>query len=454
MELRPYQEQIVEEARTLMRRGVKSLVIEAPTGSGKTVLAAFMLQTAVDKGMQALFVIHRREILDQASRTFSAISLPHSVIAAGYDSGRHPVKICSIASLIRRLKEAGKPHLIVWDECHHTAARSWARVREYFSSAYHIGLSATPERLDGQGLIQYFQQIIHGPSIRSLQASGHLAYYRLLAPPLISTDELQKRAGEFILTGTVEETLSKPAIIGDAIEQYKKHAAGKQLLIFSPTLKYSRGIAERYTANGIPCEHIDGETPDNERRDAVERFRTGKLQAITNVNLFGEGFDVPGVECVQMLRPTCSLGFYRQMIGRGLRPSPEKDVCVILDHVGNTARHGLPCEPIEWNLEGREKREGAPGVRICKVCFAAQAPGTSCCEYCGGVFAPEPPREIEELSGDLVEVTQAQKLAKKIEQKQARTLEALIAIGKARGYRRPRQWAEHVYRARQSKAGA
>lgn len=249
--------------------------------------------------------------------------------------------------------------------------------------------------------------------------------------------------------------VDKPRITGDAIAHYKKYAMGKRAIVFAVSIEHSNHIVEQFLKEGIRAEHVDGETPPGIREAAIERFRQGQTQVLSNVELFGEGFDLPAMEAAILLRPTQSLGLYLQQVGRALRPYEGKNHAVILDHVGNCQRFGLPDQEREWSLADREKKESsdAPAVRICHECFGAQSFGRITCVFCGALF-PTKPREVEQVAGELSEVDQEQlrlKLRFKQEQGQAKGYRELVALGKARGYRGAEKWAAIVMKSRQAK---
>lgn len=438
-----------------MKEGIRSVLIQSPTGSGKTALTANMLHAAAKKGMRSWFVVHRKELIDQSARAFKLEGLQYGLIASGYAQNRSAnVQIAGIGTLIRRMYRYHKPNLIVWDECHHAAARSWSSVFEAFPDSYHVGLTATPERLDGRGLNSYFQKMIHGPSVSWLIENGFLSKYKLYAPANVDLSQVPRRMGDYArseLAGAVD----KPKITGSAIEHYKRLAYGKRALVFCVSVAHSRHVAEQFRAAGFAATHVDGDTPTQERTDAMRRFQDGNIQVLTSVDIFGEGVDVPALECVMLLRPTQSLGLYLQQIGRSLRPSPGKEAAIILDHVGNCERFGLPDQEREWSLEGRQKSSGdfKLAVRICPECFGAQPPSPICI-FCKMVFALKP-REIQTVSGELKEVDAAAQLALKLkwkrEQGQTQSFAELVNLGIQRHYKRPHAWAAMILKGRQAK---
>lgn len=458
--LRDYQIELEDRARTLLRDGKESVLIVAPTGSGKTALTADMLAKAAARGHKSMFIVHRRELIKQSMEAFCKIGLRHGVLAAGFPKPAPgtPVIIAAIQTLVRRLGYVSSPSLIVWDEAHHCAAGSWQRVYEHFVGAKHIGLTATPERLDGKGLGSWFKNMIVGPSVSTLTDAGWLAKYKAYCPPGIDMSGARKRAGDFAIEDAVAAA-DRPTITGSAVDHYRKHCDGKRALVFACSINHSMHIVGRFLDAGIPAMHIDGETPSHTRDAAIASFSNGSIKVLSNVSLVGEGFDVPGIEAVILLAPTMSKGKYLQEVGRALRPAPGKEHAIILDHVGNIGRHGLPDEEREWSLEGRAKDDSGSSsnevaVRICPLCFHAQKPGSTACANCGLVF-PVKERKVAEVKGDLVEITSDNKkdilAGRRVEQGRARSLEELCALGRKWGYRNPWAWARIVWSARQAK---
>lgn len=457
--LRDYQTDILDRTRARMAAGCRSLLITSPTGSGKTALTAFMLKTAASKGLRSFFCVHRRELIRQSVRAFDKVGVYHGIIAANFAEDQQPiVQIASVQTLARRWHRFKKPALIVWDEAHHVAAKSWSDIHHALPEAFHVGLTATPERLDGRGLGAWFKEMIHGPTVEWLIANKFLASYKLYAPPGIGVEGIHKSMGEFAKS-ELAAAADKPTITGDAIKHYRRHADGKRALVFCVSIEHSKHVVGQFNAAGILAAHVDGDTPSDLRDRTITQFEAGQIQVLSNCALFGEGVDLPVLECVICLRPTLSLAMWLQMCGRGLRPSPGKSHAIILDHAGNAMRHGLPDDPREWSLEGRagaSNRENAQGmgVKVCPKCYAAQAGGKPACTYCGYVFETAP-RKIETADGDLVEIDrEALRRARLREQGPAVTEEALVALGIKRGYRRPRAWARFILIARRKKEAA
>lgn len=438
--LRPYQQQAIDDARRAYRAGHRAVLFQLPTGGGKTVTASTVVHGAAQKGNGTWWLTHRRELADQASQTFHSLDIQHGTVRAGYISDRHAlVQVASIQTIVRRLAELAPPDLIVFDEAHHIGAESWEAVFNAFPQARILGLTATPWRLDGQGLGRWFGHMVSGPTVADLIEAGALSTYRLFAPATPDLSDVKTAAGDY-QRGALAKAMDKPAIVGDAIGHYRRLCSGKRAVAFAAGVENSKHIAAQFRDAGIPAEHVDGSMSNQERDGAVERFRRGETLVLSNADLFGEGFDVPAIEAAILLRPTKSLSLYLQQVGRALRPFEEKAEAIILDHAGNSLRHGLPDDERDWSLDDREKRRRAEKpdlpVRQCEECFFVFRPVPKC-PQCGHVV-PVRARELEVVEGSLEEVTRAKEEAKRErwkEERQCRTLEDWQALGQARGYK-------------------
>jgi DNA repair protein RadD len=465
IQLRPDQDEFVGNLRVAIRSH-QAVLGQAPCGFGKTVVAAFMARRVMEMQRRVIFAVHRRDLITQTAKTFAKFGIRFGVMAAGHplDLGM-PVYIASISTLQNRLGRL-PANLLVVDECHLSAAEGWSRVVDHYkqTGAHIIGLTATPMRLDGQGLDRHFSAMVKGPSVRWLMEQGHLSGYRLFAPSSPDLKGVGTRMGDYS-TGDLAAAMDKSSITGDIVSHYKKLAMGKRTMAFAVNIEHSIHIAEQFKAAGIMAAHIDGSCSPEDRKLAIQAFADGKIQVLSNCSLCCEGFDLSAqvdrdvpVEAVIMARPTQSRALYIQQVGRGIRKKPYPGI--ILDHAGNVARHGLPDADHDWTLAGREgkgdKKESAVPVRTCEKCFAALPAATDRCPHCGFVFTAKP-REIEHRDGELQEVDverermQARIQAKR-EQAKANGLEELTALGAARGYRNPEKWARAILHARQQKA--
>lgn len=450
MNLRPYQQKMVDEIRLQYQLGKKSVLGVLSTGGGKTCIFSYIAQAAAKKGNRVCILVHRQELLDQASRSLTAMGVTHGRIAAGRSMDlSHAVQVASVQTLARRLHKlpAGFFQLLVVDEAHHTNAGQWATVLQHFQQAHVLGVTATPVRGDGRGLGDHYEVMVQGPSAAWLTDNGYLAAARVLAPPGFDTAGLRKRMGDF---DTKEAEQRVGTIMGDCCSHYRKHLTDQTAIAFCCSVAHAEAVAQLFMSQGIPAGSIDGTMTADQRRDLLTALGTGRIKVLTSCSLIGEGVDVPSVGGCILLRPTQSVGLHLQMIGRCLRPSPNKPAAVVLDHVGNTLRLGHHLEDRDWTLDGAKKRdrEQSPSVKVCPVCFATSMSATQVCPDCGHVFAPQETRELKVVEGELQELTTRER---KREQGNAQSMQELIELGRRRGYKKPRGWAERVYQARLAK---
>jgi len=246
--------------------------------------------------------------------------------------------------------------VIITGNCHHIASKTWADPFNLFSDSYQIGLTATPERLDGKGLNDYFKVMVKGPDMSWLIDNGYLSKYKVYAPTKPNLKGVKRVMGDYQKT-SLNDVMMSPKIIGDTVKEYKKLASGKRAVVFAVSVKHSIAVVDEFKAQGIAALHVDGTTPAAQRDYAIESFAKGNIKILSNVGLFGEGFDLPAIEACILLRPTQSLGLYLQMVGRALRLSKGKEYATILDHTGNIVRHGLPCQKRQWSLTGTPWKE-------------------------------------------------------------------------------------------------
>jgi len=446
--LHDYQNKLISDARSEFQTGAKGVLMWLATGGGKTVLAAYMISKIASSQQKVWFVVHREELIKQTIKTLTRFNIRHGVMAAGWpaDYNAH-VQICSIMSIKSRYTKYQAPSWIFWDECQFMGAKSWSNTYNLYPSARHIGLSATPVRLDGKGFDSFFNKIVHGPSINWLISNKFLSDYTIFAPTNFSTDGIKKTAGDFD-SKQIAEAMNKPTIIGDCFEQWSKYASKLQTIAFSPNILFSEGLVDKFKAQGVNACHVDGTTPSSDREKIIQDYSSGKIQFLSNCNLFTEGFDVPNIGCILDAAPTMSIARHLQKNGRGLRTAQGKDKLIVLDQWNGYLRHGLIDDERDWSLEGRNKtnkkgnKNEAPTKR-CPTCFAANSSFNAYCTNCGTPFEIKKRTGPDQIDGDLAEVDKAEfRKMKKIEERKAQSLEELIEIGVARGYKNPAFWAK------------
>lgn len=455
MQLRDYQQVAVDDVRTAFARGFKAPLLVAPTGAGKTVMFSHIAASAEARGGRVFIVAHRAELLRQISSKLREFNVNHGTIAAG--SAPNPfakVQVCSVHTLVRRLDGCEKPSLIIMDEAHHAAAGSWKQIISAFQSAKLLGVTATPERLDGKGLGDIFDCLVGGPTVASLINRGFLTKPLYYAPPIqFDPKQMRTMAGEYN-KADMDKELNQPHILGDAVQHYTKLARGTPAVAFCVNITHANRTAAAFNAAGYRFEVIDGTQTPERRKELVEMLGDGRLHGLTSCDLISEGFDLPVVTTAILLRPTKSLSLHLQQVGRVLRLAPNKPNAIILDHVGNILRHGLAEEARDWSLEGREKKSKnhveIPATRQCPACYAVHERAMEC-PQCGWRYENTGlPRHIEERDGELTMIDPEElKRQRAQEQANATSLDDLIALAKKRGYKSPKGWARYVYESRQ-----
>jgi superfamily II DNA or RNA helicase len=460
IQLRDYQQAAVDRIRFSYASGRRAPLYQLSTGGGKTVIFAHIAAASLARGKRVWVLVHRAEILTQTSRALAGLGVPHGRIASGSRHSRDSVQIASVQTLARRLaKIESQPDLIIIDESQHAVAGQWRKILDSFPQAKLLGVTATPARMDGQGLGVsaggFFDDLILGPSTAELTAAGYLCpaeVYAPSAPDLAGVRRVQSDFDRSELAGRMD----KSSITGDAVTHYRKLADGLPAIAFCVSVAHARHVAEQFLAAGYRAACLDGGTDDATRKRLIDGLGDGSLQVLTSCEIVSEGTDVPIVAAAILLRPTQSEGLYLQQVGRVLRPYPGKRVALILDHAGNCLRHGMPDDDRIWTLEGRKRKAKknedpeALSVRQCPQCFRVYQAFLRACPGCG-LEAVARERKLEERPGELVKIEKA-----KIEQERRRevarckSFEDLQILARAKGYRPG--WARHVWDARERKA--
>lgn len=455
----PDQAELMDELRGAMRKS-KRVLLQAATGSGKTALATNMIMGSASKRKRAIFGVPRVNLMEQTSNTFREHGIPHSFIASGkpYDPFAS-LYIGMTETMANRVEANAMPSgikLFIPDETHF-GADALGTVIDYLQKqgAYTVGLSATPWKLNGQGLGIWYDTMIQGKSIRWLIENGRLSPYRFFHG---------KKRGDFsnIREKTDKEISSimeqKREIIGDCVSSYIEHGLGKLWIVRCTSIKHSQETAAAFQAAGITAAHVDGKTPDDQLKAIIMAYARREIMVLTFADLLNFGFDLAqasGMDvCIEGgsdLKPSKSLAGQLQFWGRLLRW--KLFPAIIIDHVNNFLEHGLPCSDRVWTLDSKKKRDGGektPATRQCKVCWAVFSP-LPICPSCGAPVEVDS-REIKQVDGTLEEIDlNIQIVKKKQEQGQAETLEDLIALGVSRGHQYPVRWAKHVFASRQAK---
>lgn len=455
MNLRPYQVAAVEAIREAYRGGRRAPLLVLPTGAGKTVTFCHIAKTAAERGRRVWILVHRIELLKQTKAALNRADVSCAVVHPDYPQNTMAsVQVASVQTISRRLDRFDPPDLIIIDEAHHATASTWQKILNHAPSAHVLGVTATPCRADGAGLGSVFDELIEGVAVEELIEMGFLVRPIIYAPERrLDLSEIKIIRGDYDQTQLVE-LVDKPTITGDAVAAYSKHCPFAPAVVFCINVRHAGHVAESFRAAGYNAESVDGSMPA-ERREFILNELGKSIHVVTSCNIISEGTDIPAITAAILLRPTASESLYIQQVGRALRPAPRKDKAIILDHVGNFWRFGSIEMKREWSLEPKRKRKKKTAeqelqIMQCPQCFAAFMPAPKCPECGHELKMPKPKREIETKAGELVQVSKEDLAmmakARKAEVSRARTLEELLVIEKARGYKSG--WAHHIFRAR------
>ena len=435
--LRPDQQQLKADIYGHWSNGARNVLAVLPTGGGKSVITSDIVLDGHNQGIKECIMAHRNELVSQLSGHVARRGIPHRLIAPKKtiskviaehreEFGRSfisPDANCAVGgvdTILARLdvlkswlQQVGRWTL---DEAHHIViGNKWHKVVEAMPNAFGLGVTACPKRGDGKGLGSHhdgvFDAMAIGPDMRALINLGALTDYMLALPEsdLVMSDDDITDKGDYS-PAKLKKAAEKSRIVGDVVREYVKHALGKRAICFATDVETAGKIANSFNDIGISAAAVSGDSDEGYRREMVRRFRDGRLTILINVDLFDEGFDVPGCEVVIMARPTASLNKYLQMFGRALRTMAGKLFGLIIDHVGNWKRHGPPDAAHYWTLDRADKRgkkTDDPELIKESACLTCSRPYPrvfSTCPYCGAERPlPEPgARTIEQVDGDLI----------------------------------------------------
>jgi superfamily II DNA or RNA helicase len=437
--LRPDQQKLKAEVYQGWATGSRNVLAVAPTGSGKSVVMSDIAHDIAQNKNSLVIMAHRNELVSQMSVHIASRGIKHNLIAPTdmikFVTSRHRKKfngrsfynpdatihVVGVDTLLARsesvmTKMRGVDYWFV-DECHHlTRTNKWGKAVELMPFARGLGMTASPIRADGQGLGSHadgvMDAMVLGPTMRQLIDMGHLCEYQLVCP---STDferpESVTGGGDFS-HHALKEASKKSHIVGDVVDHYFSYAANKKAIVFATDVETASDMAKRFCAAGVRAAALSANTARNIRNMYTDDFETGKLEVLVNVDLFGEGFDVPTCEVVIMARPTESLGMYLQQFGRALRTSPNKQYGLVIDMVSNWLRHGLPDKQHIWSLDRRDKRAKKKpdpddiALTVCRECSKPYERTYNVCPHCG--FVPVPAgtgRSLQQVDGDLTLLT-------------------------------------------------
>lgn len=392
MKLRPYQADLIGKIRLAALHGSKSIVSVLGCGGGKSVIQAEISHSATDKGNNVLFLVHRKELCEQITNTFTTQGVN--------------MDLCSVSmvqTVSRHINKISEPKIIITDEAHHSTANSYKRIYNAFPNALRLGFTATPCRLNAGGLGEVYDKLITSVSTKWLIDNHYLSPYKYYSVKLADTSGLHVKAGDY-KADEVAELMQNSEIYGETVKQWERLAKNKKTIAYCASVKAAEETAEQFRQAGYTAASLSGSTPKELRAQIMQNFRDSKIMILTNCELFGEGLDVPDCECTVLLRPTQSLTLYIQQSMRSMRYMPDK-TAIIIDHVGNCYQLGLPDDDREWTLESKAKQANTVKIRECPMCFAVYPPTMQKCPYCGYAAVKEIQRkEKKTVEIDLVEM--------------------------------------------------
>lgn len=432
--LRDYQIDIYNRIRQSLinHNGVVGVL---PCRSGKSYIMYEICKSCFNKGKNVLILAHRRNLLNQHKEL---IDLPNT-------------RIESVFTEVNHLGENGRVDLIIIDEAHISGCKTYHDVCDYYKCKI-VGFTATPARLDGQPL-DLFQDIVEGISARDLINRGYISDYDLYAPKLnIDLSHVSVNDGDYS-TPQLEEIMCDRKVYGDIIYNYKKLADNKQAIAYCTSIKHSKDICELFNDNGYTAVHIDATTDVKKREVILQDFKDRKFNILCCVNTISEGITLPSCDVAMLLRPTQSVSLYIQQACRALTPQIGKRA-IIIDFVGNVFRHDMPDSDREWTLEGRVKCRNSSGEkdiisRECNKCHRVYSGTGSICPYCGNDNHKTRKQIEQEEQAELERITAIEKKNKRMEVGRTQSFEALVQLGRERGYKNPQYWARQVWNARE-----
>lgn len=430
LQLRDYQQELINGVYKSMHNGNKRIMVQSPAGSGKSVTMSEIARRATTKKNRVLFIVHRRELVSQIKGTFAANDVDFDYCHVGM--------VQTVNNQVKKGRIRA-PSIILVDEAHHALAKTYMNIFNAFPNAYVLGFTATPWRMSGAGFSDVFQDLIIGKSVKWLIENKRLAPYKYYSVNLMDMQKLKRNSTGDFSNVSIDEAM-KRTIFGDVIENYKKFAEGKKTIVYTHSVKSSKEVAAAFNSAGYKAMQVDAKTNKEIRAEAMDKFRKGEVKILVNAELYGEGVDVPDCECVILLRPTESLTLFIQQTMRSMRYIPGKEA-IIIDHVGNYLRHGLPTTEHDWHKNfkgGNKKSENKPEVPIreCTNCFAVFSPEEDKCPMCGHVpevkeikdYEVDDTAELEEVNEEVIQLNFKTP-------DECNSLAELAELGKSLGYK-------------------
>ena len=439
VKLRPYQQQTIDELRKLYASGERRALVWLMTGLGKSLIMCHIAKTGLEKGHKTLFIMRRKTLIHQMrDNLVDKVEIYPEIImgaAAQLPNATDQVLVTSVDTLLRRkalLPTLHQYRIIQVDECQDCSSERYkALLGDILNDdpdKFIVGFTATPYHIGNKGH-GFFENIVRTITPAQARDQGYLVPIRGYCPSIIDTTGIATMAGDFDQKALAKRA-SEAKIVADIVETYQKYGEGKSALVFAVNVAHSKLLAEQFNKASIKGVHADADTPLEERKQIIQDFVSGKIQIITNVNIWSTGVDVPSIECIVFARPTQSKVLFFQALGRGLRTSPGKDSLLLLDHTQNFALLGSPYSDHPADMEDRPKgaRASASGPQLfrqCPNCFYLCPVTAKACEACGNDF---PVQMVETADGEFMTLEEYEKNRKVEDQKR----KDKVLLGKAK----------------------
>ncbi len=424
--LRSYQVEAIRNVANSWRGGKKAPLLVLPTGAGKTFTFSYIIKKLVATGKTCWILVHRHNLALQSSQALLKMNIEHGFIGAGFsENHHHKVQIGKIGSLAsrngkpnERLIRLPKPDYIITDEAHHATAGTWLDILNHFKTSRVLGVTATPERLDGKMLGVnsggFFDDLIIGPSIKDLVLQGHLMYPKYYNLSNFVENKISLKSNGDFDDNIVGDIMSKPQILRNVVANYRKLCDKQSAIVFCCSVKHADEVAEEFNQSGYNAVALTGNIDFRQQQKILEKLATGEINVVTSCEIISEGTDIPDVSVAILCRPTWSLTLYLQQVGRVLRVAKDKRPKYVLDMCGNFFRHGHPLIDRAWRIEGervskkKRKKEQEENVDFkqcphCFACFETKDIKEDICPECGMIIGTQQ-RKLNIIDGQLVEV--------------------------------------------------
>jgi DNA repair protein RadD len=435
--IRDYQKESIDRVRQSMRTNNR-VILQLPTGAGKTFIASEIIHSAVAKGKTVSFVADRLNLIDQTSQSFYNFGIEHGIIQGDHwmtDYSKQ-VQVCSIQTLARR-KFRHHSDLVIIDEAHTMYAKQLEMLDKWNSK--FIGLTATPYS-KGMGL--HWDDLIVGATTKQLIDAGYLSDFEVYAPPPPDLSGVKTSRGDYVVT-QLAERVNQSSPIGDVVSTWQRYGNNNQTICFAVNIEHSQHLVKRFNEAGVKAAHIDAYTDSAETRQVLEAYRQGAIKLVSCVDILTKGADFPMTGTLIMARPTKSLIVHIQQIGRALRIAPDKENAIILDHGANVERHGFPTDTVfPARLDTTPPKERMKDTtkerlpKACPSCSFVRPVGVHICPKCG--FEPKRFNNTEHEAGELVKVKSVGRAVKQA------FFSEMLGYAKLKGY--SQGFAAHQYR--------